>query len=437
MAQVTRTRKRASWQQHLIYAWWAVILTSGHWLLAGWGLAPAAKLPSALLGASILAVAMTRIPTQLALPMGAWVGASALSTFFAVNRIYAFAYFKPVLFLYLLVVCTIALVRSAQHTIPLLRVLFIGQFLWVGAFGVRRGLVAWHPDLANADGFGPIMVIGLGMAFFYGMAVRGRRERLLSFAIAVLCLAGVVSSFARGAVLSLVAVVVYIWWEMPNKKRSTVALLVGGLVVMIAASFLSSAQRGGNTSSPVGFWAEMLTIGDEGDGTTSDRKILWGAATRVFFVDPVIGAGPANFGVVASTLFAPGEIGGEYALNPMRLYDRALHSSYLQILSEQGILGSVVFLWMLFDFVWRNRRLRNRSVREAWAREGPAMPDLRYLALGLEAGLLGFLTTALFYNQLYVHWIYTIIGGNLLLWTIATRVERQWSGVGGRATMRA
>jgi O-antigen ligase len=408
--------------EKLVITWWTLILTSLHWFFAGYGLAPLALLPSVLLAVCVLLVFTKRIPTRFAPPMLAWLLVSAVAALFAINRTLAFQYFKPVLFMYILTVVSLATVRTTSVAIPLLRVAFLWQYIWMAMFGLQAGLVRWHPDLSNQDAFGPIMVIGMGMTFFYGMAAKTTHERYIGLGTAVLCLGGVVSSFARGAVISAVIVAGYIWWVMPNKKRSSLALVGGGIIVVIAAALLEGEKRGGNDSSPVGFWAEMMTIGDSEDGTTSDRKILWSAAVRVFTAHPFIGAGAANFGVAASTIYLPGEIGGEYAGNPMRLYDRALHSLYLQVLSEQGLLGCLALLWVLFDFVRKNWKMRQRRYCDAWSAEGADLPDLRFLAIGLEAGLLGFTATAAFYNQLYVHWFYTIVTLNLLLHMISTKL---------------
>jgi O-antigen ligase len=63
------------------------------------------------------------------------------------------------------------------------------------------------------------------------------------------------------------------------------------------------------------------------DGTASDRLILWSAAARVWREHPVIGSGIGGFGPSAIRMFRPGEIGGEYADNVEKLYDRVIHNT--------------------------------------------------------------------------------------------------------------
>ena len=51
----------------------------------------------------------------------------------------------------------------------------------------------------------------------------------------------------------------------------------------------------------------------------------------------------------------------------------------------------------------------------AWKAATDGTTELRYISLGLESMMVGFLATAFFYNQLFVPWLYTILAVNLLL----------------------
>ena len=87
--------------------------------------------------------------------------------------------------------------------------LYLGAFVFYGLVGItNRGLVPFHVLLNNEDAFGPFMAMGVPLIFCASQAGPGRRRFLLT---TLLCVAGVVSSFARGAFLSLCAALFYLW----------------------------------------------------------------------------------------------------------------------------------------------------------------------------------------------------------------------------------
>ncbi len=99
------------------------------------------------------------------------------------------------------------------------------------------------------------------------------------------------------------------------------------------------------------------------------------------------------------------------------MYDRKLHNGYFQSLSEFGIVGTLLFLWVVVDFWKRNAALRTPRYRAAWEAATGGRYDLRWLALGLEAGMVGFCASAVFYNQLFEPWLYFLLTANALLYS--------------------
>jgi hypothetical protein len=74
---------------------------------------------------------------------------------------------------------------------------------------------------------------------------------------------------------------------------------------------------------------------------------------------------------------------------------------------------------LIWDFWVRNRALRRPDRVEAWATRTRQQLDLRYVSLALEAGMVGYLTTGYFYNQIFdVNWFYTLLTINVLLFHV-------------------
>jgi O-antigen ligase len=396
------------------------------------GLGLAGKIVTGVAVATALTLLLRPPSRGWALPLLAYVVFITITMPLAVNRGSAYGPIKAMIVFYVLAVATLAWVKDARQARPIILLFFVGQFLWWGVFGVVNGAVVWHANLSNYDGYGPMMVMGIGLAFYFGLAAGNQRLRWLGFAVAALSVAGVVGSFARGAVLGAIAVVGYIWMRWPQKGRATLALLASAIIVVVTGSLLTDVARGGDPDSPKGFFSDFMTVTKELDsesgGSSNDRRMLWSTAVVIFEQSPVIGAGVGNFGPAAAAL-PPQMFAGWDMDNPARLWDRALHSSYYQVLCEGGLVGCLLYLWILIDFFRRNAALRTQHALLRWRALSGGEFDLRYLAWGLEAGMVGFLSTSLFYNQLYVHWLYTLFIINTLLYRLtrsrpATAPER-------------
>ena len=412
-----RSRQRST-RISLLLLFWVLILFDPHLWAVELGLVPLGSLPTVICAVLVLLI-LSPLPTRgWAPPMLCYLVFITVTMPLAVNRGSAYVPIKAMVVFCVLAVATLAWIKDYRQARPIILMLFLGQFVWWGTLGLGHGEVDWHPNLSNYDSYGPMMVIGIGLSFYFALATKNRRLRRFAFATAAVCVAGVVASFARGAALGAVAVLFYIWLRWPQKARATLALAGAAAVVMIMASFLTQQARGGDSDSPQGFWNEMSTISKETDaangGSSNERRMLWATAVKVFKDYPIMGAGAGNFGPAASGL--PLEAFQEWDIdNPHKLWEKALHSSYYQVLSEGGLIGCFLYLWLLADFVRRNLALRSRRALQHWETTTGGEFDLRYLSWGLEAGMIGFLATAVFYNQLYIHWLYTLFIMNTLL----------------------
>jgi O-antigen ligase len=401
------------------YGLWFIILCDPQWWLSVRAGSAILQVPTALFAVFLL-MTLAKLPRELFPALLVFFLYTALTLPLAWNPLYALTPTKQLLLYYVLTLGTLAFVKSYRQAAPLLLLVFVLQFLWWGAFGARTGNVRWHPTNSNFDGYGPQVVLGLATCYYFFMAARPRVLKTLAVIAGVLAIVGVVASFARGAAVSAAAVLFWVWFRSPKKGKGTIMLAGAALVVLAAGSLIIKKGR-----TPEGditqrsLWSELATIGVGEDATEDDRFVLWSIANKVFLRRPLIGVGAENTGPYAAENFEAGTLGGNYNANPGRLYDRDMHSTFFQVLAEYGIIGTALFGWVLVDFWRRNRRLRSRQYVETWAAMSGGTLDLRNLALGLEACMVAFLCTAFFYNQLFVPWLYFILGMNVLLHRIA------------------
>ena len=426
---LTATRSGWTFSLAVVFSLWVVVLFNPDMYLARNGQLFWRSLPNLLylvLVGLVLNEALRRPRNFIYVPLLVYLGAVLLMVPFAVHTGLARQWAVKILLLYYaLAVGSLALIRTPDKA-SFLCLLFLLQFLWFFiqsdltsglSPGQKAGGVPWHPELNNEDGFGPLMLIGMAYSFYFGQAVRSKTLRWLAFSIAAMSLVGVIASFARGAVIGLAVVAAYAWVRSPRKGKASLALLLGIAVLFVATAVLFPGGA---------FWAEMRSITAEGtsSGTGADRWALWQIGLKVFLRRPIFGVGAGNVGIFAYYNFDPADLVGVYAVNRGALWNKTLHNIYIQVLSESGLVGFIAFIVMIIDFWRRNIALRSSAMVRAWQTATDRRLDLRTLSLGLEAAMVGYLVTGVFYHQLYIHWLYSLLTINVVLFEVASRQSR-------------
>ncbi|HEV8509915.1 MAG TPA: O-antigen ligase family protein [Gemmatimonadales bacterium] len=412
----------------MVLLWVFVLFDPDVWV-ASHGAPWARKIPLALyaLAVAFVAIRVVDLPRRAWLaPFLAFVGVASVTVPFAENPGYAVGLvWKTLLLYYFLAVATLAFVRSVEQTRVLLLLFFL-QFAFWGVQALASEAtqdrtawqpIPWHPLLSNTDGFAPLMVMGMAFSYYYGMATRVKLRRWAAFLTGFLCVIGMVASFTRGASLAAGIIVLYVLLRSPHRRKALVWFGVVSVVFLIATNILYPAGE---------FWARLATITSEGTraGTGADRWDLWRLGWRVFTERPLLGVGAGNFGVYAFYHIPPAEMLGKYALNHWFIYGRVLHSIHMEILVEFGLVGFATYIWMLVDFWKRNVALRSKRLTVAWARATGGQLDLQNISLGLEGAMIAFLLTGFFYDQLFVHWLYSLLIMNAVLHAAAQRAAR-------------
>jgi len=416
LVEATATSKVQPWTLPLllVFTLWTVVLFNPDVWLAVHGATFIPQIPPLLYLLLALLIAL-QAPGQVWYPpLLVFVASAAVMIPFAENTGFPRALvLKVFLLYYILAIGTLTFVNSVGKTTLLLH-LFLLQFLWWSFHASFEGRVAWHADLGNEDAFGPIMAIGMGYCYYFGMAARRRSLRLVAFLLSILCAIGVVASFARGAMLSAVLVLLYVWFRSPQKARTLAALAVCVVAFLVAAHMLFPEGQ---------FWEEMSTLSSQGieKEMSQGRGPFWKMAWVAFLEHPFFGVGAGNFGLFAMENFSKvPEMTLHYS--PNHLWGWQIHSLYLQLLSEFGLIGTIAFAAMVIDFWRRNAQLRTEQFLSAWSRATQYRFNLSMLSLGLEAAMVGFLANGFFYNQLYIHWFYSLIVVNAVLHSNARRI---------------
>ena len=152
------------------------------------------------------------------------------------------------------------------------------------------------------------------------MAIRGYRRKMLLLCSAA-GIVGAISSGSRGAMLGLAVSLVILLFECKIVLRT---LAVAAPIALLLITF---------------FPAQVLDRPDEPVPTVESRMVLWAGGLLAFEEHPVIGIGGTNLQAMMPDFAEAPLISG--------------HNVYIQILSETGIVGFVLFFGPLIYLLWR------------------------------------------------------------------------------------
>jgi len=250
----------------------------------------------------------------------------------------------------------------------------IGAINWwrVGTDMVETYRTRWLGIFADPNylAMNMAMIIPMAIAFTFH---RGSSAVLrIACAVAgVLAVTTIVLTHSRGGFLGFLAGAVV--WAIREKRRVQVAVVAASLVV------------GMSVLAPDTFWRRSETIaGFRSDASAMGRVHAWEAAANMSKDRPLLGVGTGAF-LYAWPIYRPIE----------EKMAHVAHNVFLDVVSELGFIGFVLFLIFL-------------GGAAGGAFQASRNPDLAWLARGIAAGVVGFLTCSLFLSgyslsaQLYV-----------------------------------
>ena len=325
---------------------------------------------------------------------------AATNTFSAFNATTAMA-------IILLCICIplIRFVDSVRKIRIFVNVLIL-VFLYVGIWAIFHGGngPAGSGGAQDENYTSAMMCMAAPLAYF-SIPLTPRRVIKLFYGVALaVFVAAIVVSSSRGGFLGLIGVVLFCVFNSPRKKHAVVALVIGALLLSMVAG--------------PKYWEEMSTITDTKEATVDLRLEFWAIAWRMFVHNPVIGVGPGNW------RWRSGEYQSDEQLEKFgRTFTASavVHSTYLEILSEQGLAGAALFLTAListFRGLWRIRSGEGYDSgkdggREAVSRSTGLDPadsqQLRYCSLAIMGSLVGFLVPAAFVSFTYFSHVWVLI----------------------------
>ncbi|MGK7869302.1 putative O-glycosylation ligase, exosortase A system-associated [Falsiroseomonas sp. E2-1-a20] len=291
----------------------------------------------------------------------------------------------------------------------------------VGYFGVRGGIFAiitggsyriWGPPntmISDNNHLAAGMLVTLPLMNYLRMQSRHHLIRLgLAFAMGLTLLA-TISSYSRGALLGLVAMLAVLWWRSQRK--------------MVAALVLPFALAGAIAFMPAAWFERMETIGTyEEDRSATGRLDLWAISWKLAVQNPITGSGftgPYNQRVVDTV-----EPGGPA---------RAVHSIWFELLGEHGFITF---------FVWCGLLVAGAIYAQMMVGMARNRPELRWaydLGRMSQVSLVAYVVSGTFLSLSYWDFLWTLLvvigaGYGLARRQMNPEVQPAWRQAGAAAT---
>jgi probable O-glycosylation ligase (exosortase A-associated) len=229
--------------------------------------------------------------------------------------------------------------------------------------GLIGGLFSNPNDLA----LHLVTMIPISLALFFGS--RGPLKKSIYLFCSLLLMVGMVVTFSRGGFLGFVCVIAFLSWKVARRNRAIFGAIALTLVVLAVAL------------APGAYRSRLATTGDDSAVARTDelkRSIL--VAAR----HPLFGVGMDNYILYSNT-------------------NKATHNAYTQVAADMGLAAFLLYVWFLISPFNRLRRI------EAATRTSTRQPPIYYLAIGLQASLVGYMVVSFFASVAYQWYAYYLV----------------------------
>ncbi|HEY0959530.1 MAG TPA: DUF5935 domain-containing protein [Novosphingobium sp.] len=235
------------------------------------------------------------------------------------------------------------------------------------------------------------------------------RVKLFAAALIFACMLIPVGTQARTGLICIGVLAVL---SLRTAKRRFLYIALSGVAGLMAIPFL-----------PASFTERMSTIENhQADESASTRLAVWGWTWDYVQDHPFGGGFDAYRGnkiryrkVSADTAGSTTEVAAEYIEDESRAY----HSSYFEMLGEQGWPGLSLWLWLHTLGLWQMERLRRR-----WKdRSGEGQQWQAPLANALQQAQVIYLVGSVFVGIAYQPFVLMLIGLQCALWSYLKRID--------------
>lgn len=243
---------------------------------------------------------------------------------------------------------------------------------------------------SNPNAFAQTLVFIIPLAIDRLWHERNYLLRLFAGATALLSILTVIFTYSRGGLLAMAfAIGILLVLRRPN----FMPLLLTAALVIGVIQFLPDTYNSRILSLLQFTDLQSSQLTDQSfRGRVSENTAAW----QMFLDHPLLGVGLGNFSVNYQSYSR--EIGIDPRRDP-----RTPASLYLELLSEQGLLGTVIFIWLAI-LIFRELYIARKNFNlKGYADEG-------FMVYSIVAGFVGYLFSAINKNSAYSNVFWVIVG---------------------------
>lgn len=199
--------------------------------------------------------------------------------------------------------------------------------------------------------------------------------KLIFGAGAVLSVAANVVTYSRAGFLGLLGMLVVLLWKLGRGKRFRVSVVGAACLSLFIAL------------SPGSYGVRVLSIfipGLDPVGSSSNRRGILDRSVLVSLRNPLTGIGMGNFHIVS-------------------LGETVSHNAYTQVSAEMGIAALVLYLMLITAALRRLKRIELATYAPR------RRPRYFYLAVGLQASIVGYMISSFFASVAYQWYVYYLV----------------------------
>lgn len=270
------------------------------------------------------------------MPFAIWI---LITTFTARNTDVAFLWLEEYLKIFIMYAASAYLIRTARQVwilfvVTALALTYISYEINYHYF-VNHYLGIFHNGYGGLDNNGAALMLAMGVPLCW-FCYEGMRRwwRWLFLPPIPVIVHAVMMTYSRGAMLSLLVMCPLLLMRSRHRVQLTVVFLA---FFMLLIPMMAGPE----------IRARFLTLQDnEIDESAKSRRNSWAAAWRMAKENPIFGMGVRNANLYSFAYGADME-------------GRTIHSQYMQIAADNGLVGLTLYLWML-SAAWLSARRTRR-----------------------------------------------------------------------------
>lgn len=271
-------------------------------------------------------------------------------------------YILVVRYLYWIVVMFAVGAIIANLREPSVVVVWLGSALYVLAVVWMSGKLMTNAEFLTQNSYGFVFSTFWPFAFLTPLMLHGWR-RYVTAILLVVTAAVVVLNNSRGSwvAISVETFLVIMLLVRSRYLRLKFGLLLGFLVAGLGTSL---AFMPAGTLHPVVEKAESFRQLDQ-DKSFLVRRVMVQKGWRLFLENPIVGVGPGRFTRSMAEVQLPSRL--RY-YSSERINARSAHNSYIALLAETGLMGTLTYAVLMLALLWRSFKAawRLMLVRQPW-----------------------------------------------------------------------